>query len=153
MDRASLVRRRQQIREKENVATATNAQLGGTKAAVAKKKVVMRKGTTRSTSSEDSQSEATSVSGRRELASAVDDAPPPAPPREKRAGRSAKPSKPSQPTYSAEASAGLAVRQLLQRSQFGDVKAYLQSITKPELFQQALAVATHVQERVFHREA
>ncbi|KAF4036197.1 hypothetical protein GN244_ATG11768 [Phytophthora infestans] len=41
--------------------------------------------------------------------------------------------------------AGLVVRQVLQRSQFSDVKEYLHSATKHELFQQALVMAPYVQ--------
>ncbi|KAG6960373.1 hypothetical protein JG687_00008262 [Phytophthora cactorum] len=112
MDRANLVRRRKQIREKENVVVDTNSSVGGPKAAVAKKKKTVKgQGTT---PREDPQSETTSLKG----------------------GCEPEPN----------TNAGLVVRQLLQRSQFGDVKDYLQSVTKPELFQQALVVATYVQE-------
>ncbi|KAE9044993.1 hypothetical protein PR003_g2437 [Phytophthora rubi] len=127
MDRASLVRRRQQIREKENVVTDSNSlTLDGVKTSVPrKKKVVKRSGSihTRSSTSEDSQS-----------FKVVENVPPPAPQRS------------TKTNYSAEANGGLIVRQLLQRSQFGDVKEFLHSITKNELFQQALVVATYVQE-------
>ncbi|KAL4144996.1 hypothetical protein PRNP1_012670 [Phytophthora ramorum] len=95
MDRASLVRRRQQLREKENVATESNTLLDGAKTAVVKKKkATKRSGSTGSAASEDLLCEAAS----------------------------------------------------LNRSQLGDVKEFLQSVTKTELFQQALVVATYVQD-------
>ncbi|KAF1781498.1 hypothetical protein GQ600_741 [Phytophthora cactorum] len=148
MDRASLVRRRKQIREKENVVVDTNSSVDGPKAAVAKKKKTVKgQGTT---SREDPQSETTSLKGgcEPEPNVSLDDAPrmsssPPA--KENRPICSSKRPK-VKPVYASQINAGLVVRQLLQRSQFGDVKDYLQSVTKPELFQQALVVATYVQE-------
>lgn len=152
MDRASLVRRRQQIREKENVATDTNSLLDSARAAVVtKKNTVKRKGPTRSTTSEDSQSETLSLKGRserglRESTGEAALAPAPPPVREKRAIRNSKQSKLSKAVYSTETNAGLVSRQLLQHSQFGEVKEYLQSTTKAELFEQAVVVAAYVQE-------
>ncbi|KAL4165429.1 hypothetical protein KRP22_014140 [Phytophthora ramorum] len=150
MDRASLVRRRQQIREKENVATESNTLLDGAKTAVVKKKkATKRSGSTRSAASEDLLCEAASLNVRSELgpseSRAVLPLPPP-PAREKRPARSSKQPKSTKAVYSAETNAGLVVRQLLQRSQLGDVKEFLQSVTKTELFQQALVVATYVQD-------
>ncbi|KAG2790053.1 hypothetical protein PC129_g8261 [Phytophthora cactorum] len=148
MDRANLVRRRKQIREKENVVVDTNSSVGGPKAAVAKKKKTVKgQGTT---PREDPQSETTSLKGgcEPEPNVSLDNAPrisssPPA--KENRPICSSK--RPEvKPVYASQTNAGLVVRQLLQRSQFGDVKDYLQSVTKPELFQQALVVATYVQE-------
>ncbi|KAL3671107.1 hypothetical protein V7S43_004289 [Phytophthora oleae] len=124
MDRAGLVRRRQQIREKENVDSEANALL-----MAKKKKTTKRKGT-RSTGSEEPQSK-TTVSD-----SAL--TPPPSPAK--------KSSKQSKIACNTELNAGLVARQILQRSQFKDVKEYLQSTTKQELFQQALVVATYAQE-------
>ncbi|KAG6606503.1 Hyaluronan mediated motility receptor [Phytophthora cinnamomi] len=147
MDRASLVRRRQQIRQKENEPTQINLlALDVAKMSVPKKKKpVKRSGSARSTTSEESQREAKSS-----LKVVNDDAilvpPPSAPVREKRSTRSSKQSGTTKTNYSSEANAGLVVRQLLQRSQFGDVKEFLLSTTKNELFQQALVVATYVQE-------
>ncbi|KAF1788296.1 hypothetical protein GQ600_26151 [Phytophthora cactorum] len=113
-----------QIREKENVVVDTNSSVDGPKAAVAKKKKTVKD---REQPREDPQSETTSLKGGCE------------PEPNLKAAR-------VKPVYASQTNAGLVVRQLLQRSQFGDVKDYLQSVTKPELFQQALVVATYVQE-------
>ncbi|KAG7382998.1 hypothetical protein PHYPSEUDO_004177 [Phytophthora pseudosyringae] len=149
MDRASLVRRRQRIREKENVAIETNSFVDSGKAAAIKKKTtVNRKGSARSPPREDQQSESTTMKEKSERATMEETVlTPPSPAvKEKRTLRSTKQSKVSKTAYSTETNAGLVVRQFLQRSQFGDVKEYLQSITKSELFQQTLVVATYAQE-------
>ncbi|KAK1942096.1 Peripheral-type benzodiazepine receptor-associated protein 1 [Phytophthora citrophthora] len=127
MDRAGLVRRRQQIREKENVDSEANILLLDSANSVVKKKkkTIKPKGTP-----------STSETTVNENVSAPMPPPPPA----------KKSSKQSKTTYTTELNAGLVVRQILQHSQFKDVKEYLQSTTKQELFQQAFVVATYVQE-------
>ncbi|KAG7391766.1 hypothetical protein PHYBOEH_006600 [Phytophthora boehmeriae] len=148
MDRTSLALLRQQMREKENAPTEPNTQPSkAAKTTGLKKKM--------KTSEIKETSPNTSI-GRLEPQSAItlhkvksvtqaptdDESTPlklkrPAP-RSKRTG-------PNEVSYTADVNAGLAVRQILQRSEFGDMKEYLQSTSKGELFQQALVVAKHVQ--------
>ncbi|KAF4150799.1 hypothetical protein GN958_ATG00010 [Phytophthora infestans] len=134
MDRASLVQRRKQLRNKENLASKINSSVENSTVA-AKKKFVTGKGPS---SIEDTSSQ-TSL-----LRDDYD-------PKSTESGRSASSRAPPffrpnlKTAFDSEMNAGLVVRQVLQRSQFSDVKEYLHSATKHELFQQALVMATYVQ--------
>ncbi|KAG1712341.1 hypothetical protein DVH05_000089 [Phytophthora capsici] len=128
MDRAGLVRRRQQIREKENIDSEANTLLDNANSVVSKKKKTIKRKGSRSAGEEEPQSETTGSRDKSTLTPVE------------------KSSKQSKTAHNTELNAGLVVRQILQRSQFKDVKEYLQSTSKQELFQQALIVATYVQE-------
>ncbi|KUF78832.1 hypothetical protein AM587_10004497 [Phytophthora nicotianae] len=144
MDRSSLAQRRKQIREKENDISKTNS----SEKAIKKNKIVKGKETTRSIANKDPPSATTLRKGEYEPQSVVPSntnspqAPFPSP---LKGNFSSKPVKVTT-AYNPEINAELVVHKLLQRSQFRDVEEYLQSVTKPDLFQQALVVATHVQE-------
>ncbi|RLN02769.1 hypothetical protein BBJ28_00011397 [Nothophytophthora sp. Chile5] len=151
MDRASLVRRRQQIREKENAAVTSNTlPQSASKKVVTKRK--KKEGGSRSSASNGSQSDTpsltqtSSASQKENAGAAIAELPPPPPTKPREPSQPTKRSKAGSTAYSAEANAGLVIRQILQRSQFGDVKEYLQSATKSELFQQALIIAKSAQE-------